>query len=93
MSTKRTIYKSAKGKTRILSLYDSFQKSLGIILNDRMVNTRFGETHVLVTGPEQGLPVVMTHGGNSIAPQGLRGLLPLLKQGRYRVWAVAERCS
>ena len=84
---RRTIYKSSEGETRILELYDSFQKSIGVAFNDRMVNTRFGKTHVLVTGPEQGLPVVITHGGNSITPQGLRGLLPLLKKGQYRAYA------
>jgi pimeloyl-ACP methyl ester carboxylesterase len=82
-----TIYKSSEGQARILSLYESFQEGLGVGFRDRMVDTRFGQTHVLVTGPEGGPPVVVTHGGNSIAPQGLRGLLPLLEQGRYRVYA------
>ena len=54
---RRTIYTSSEGEAGILDLYDSFQKSVGMAFNDRMVNTRFGETHVLVTGPEQGLPV------------------------------------
>ena len=84
---KESIYKSSEGEARILCLYDRFQKDLDVSLEDCTVNTRFGATHVLVTGPEQGPPVVITHGGNSINPQGLRGLLPLLKQGRYRVYA------
>jgi pimeloyl-ACP methyl ester carboxylesterase len=84
---RRTIYTSIEGEARILALYDKFQNGLGVSFNDRVVNTRFGKTHVLVTGPEQGLPVVLTHGGNSITPQGLRGLLPLLKKGQYRVYA------
>ena len=83
----RSIYKKPEGETRILELYDSFQKGLGVVCSDRMVSTRFGTTHVLVTGPEQGLPIVITHGGNSINPQGLRGLMPLLKQERYRLYA------
>ena len=82
-----TIYKSPEGEARILELYNRFQQSLGLAFGEHMVSTRFGETHVLVTGPEQGPPVVVTHGGNSIAPQGLRGLLPLLLQGHYRVYA------
>ena len=82
-----TIYKSPEGEARILDLYDRFQKGLGVAFDDRLVDTRFGTTHVLVAGPEQGPPLVITHGGNSITPQGLRGLLPLLKQGRYRVYA------
>ena len=82
-----SIYKSSEGESRILELYDSFQDGLAVGFDDRMVSTRFGATHVLVTGPEQGLPVVVTHGGNSISPQGLRGLDPLLKQRRFRVYA------
>ena len=82
-----SIYKSSEGKRRILELYDSFQENIDVVFEDRTANTRFGLTHVLVTGPEQGLPVVITHGGNSINPQGLRGLLPLLKLGRYRIYA------
>lgn len=81
------IYKSPEGKAQILDLYDSFQRSLGVAFDERLVDTRFGPTHLLVTGPEQGPPLVITHGGNSITPQGLRGLLPLLRLERYRVYA------
>lgn len=81
------IYKSPEGETRILELYNSFQQSLGLAFDERLVSTRFGVTHVLVTGPEQGAPAMVIHGGNSITPQGLRGLLPLLRQGCYRVYA------
>jgi pimeloyl-ACP methyl ester carboxylesterase len=84
---KTTIYKSPEGEARILSLYDSFRQGLGVEFGDRIVDTRFGATHVLVSGPETAPPVVVTHGGNSISPQALRGLLPLLKQGRFRVYA------
>jgi pimeloyl-ACP methyl ester carboxylesterase len=83
----RSIYKSPEGARRILELYDGFQRSVDVAFDDRTVDTRFGPTHVLVTGPEQGQPVVITHGGNSLNPQGLRGLSPLLKAGRYRVYA------
>ena len=86
-TVRKTIYKSPEGEAQILELYDSFQKSLGVALDEHMVGTCFGATHVLVAGPVEGPPVVITHGGNSIGPQGLRGLLPLLRQGRYRVYA------
>ena len=82
-----TIYKSTEGETRILELYNSLQNGLGVVFEDCMVNTHFGATHVLVTGPKQGLPVVITHGGNSVNPQGLHGLIPLLNQRRYRIYA------
>lgn len=82
-----TIYKSSEGETRILELYNSFQNGLRVDFDDYMVNTHFGPTHVLVTGPKQGLLVVITHGGNSVNPQGLQGLIPLLNQRRYRIYA------
>lgn len=87
ITMRTSIYKSSDGQARILGLYDSFQKGLDVNFDDHMVNTRFGVTHVLTAGPEQAHPVVITHGGNSITPQGLRGLLPLLRQERYRIIA------
>jgi pimeloyl-ACP methyl ester carboxylesterase len=84
---KPSIYKSLEGERAILDLYDRFLRRMDVVFEDRTVATRFGATHVLVTGPEQGLPVVITHGGNSVNPQGLRCLEPLLRQGRYRVYA------
>jgi pimeloyl-ACP methyl ester carboxylesterase len=82
-----TIYNSSEGKANILKIYNSFQHRLGVTFEDRSVKTRFGQTHVLVTGPEKGMPIVVTHGGNSIAPQALGGLLPLIKLERYQIYA------
>lgn len=82
-----SIYKSPAGEAEILKLYDRFQGGLGVDFLDRMVDTHFGNTHVLVTGPEDGKPIVVAHGGNSITPHGLRGLLPILNQERYRIYA------
>ncbi len=83
----QSIYKSPEGQAKILALYDRFLKQLDLEYEDRTVDTRFGATHVLVFGPEQAPPVVVTHGGNSINPQGLRGLLPILRENCYRIYA------
>jgi pimeloyl-ACP methyl ester carboxylesterase len=87
MVSQRSIYKSAAGEATILGLYDQFQRALGVEFEERTVETRHGRTHVLVTGPADGPPVVTTHGGNSINPQSLGGLLPLLRLYHYRVYA------
>lgn len=55
--SERSIYKNAAGEAAILGLYDEFQRSLGVEFEDRTVETRYGRTHVLVTGPPAG-PVV-----------------------------------
>jgi len=83
----RSIYRSSKGEVRVLEMYDRFQADVGVQLEDHTVNTRFGTTHVLATGPENAQPVVITHGGNQTNPHALRNLSPLLKLNQYRVYA------
>ncbi|HUV08422.1 MAG TPA: alpha/beta hydrolase [Spirochaetia bacterium] len=87
MGREVSIYRSPEGQARVLALYDGFLNSLGIAYEDRMLETRFGATHVLVMGPERGEPVVIIHGGNSTNPQGLRDLLPLIEAERFRLYA------
>lgn len=87
LAVETEIYNSPEGEAQILDLYDSLQRSLGVAIGERPVNTTFGVTHLLPSGPEQGPPVLVTHGGNSSTPQGLRGLIPLLRQGRYGIYA------
>jgi len=84
---KQSIYKSLEGQARMMALYDDFLNKLDVEYEDCWVKTRFGVTHVLAFGPEQALPVVITHGGNSINPQGLRCLLPILQEQCYRIYA------
>lgn len=80
-----SIYKNAEGKAVLLGLYDSVLDSLGIEYEERMVETRFGSTHILVSGPKNAPPVVLLHGGNSFAPLTLAWFVPLTKD--YRVYA------
>jgi hypothetical protein len=49
-----TIYKSEDGKRKILSYYESYLKLFGIEFQRVYVDTRFGKTHTLVTGPVDG---------------------------------------
>jgi len=83
----QSIYKSPEGQARILELYDRLQGRLGVDLEDCVVHTRFGDTHVLASGPVHAQPLVITHGGNSINPQSLREILPILRANRYRIYA------
>lgn len=83
----QSIYRSPEGEAAILALYDRFLDRLGVECESVMVGTRFGATHVLVTGPGDGPPVVMLHGGNSTTPHALTGFLPILKTHQYRVYA------
>jgi pimeloyl-ACP methyl ester carboxylesterase len=84
MMSETTIYKSTEGEAELLALYDSVLNSLGIEYEERMLETRFGSTHILVSGPKNAPPVVLLHGGNSFAPMTLAWFVPLTKD--YRVY-------
>lgn len=80
-----TIYRSRRGKARILDLYDRGVAALGMEVEERWVETRFGETHVLVVGPTGAPPLVAFHGGNALNPLSLAWFRPLAR--RWRIHA------
>lgn len=80
-----TIYKSAAGEAEILSYYDQAAQAMGVPLEDRFISTRFGQTHLLVAGPEAAPPLVIFHGGNVVNPVSLWWFEPLMQH--YRVYA------
>ncbi|WP_238717314.1 alpha/beta fold hydrolase [Natronorubrum halophilum] len=49
-------------------VYTTAVENLGIEVDERYVETRHGDTHVLLAGPENGEPVVVFHGGNATNP-------------------------
>lgn len=53
-----SIYKSPEGEAEILALYDEALAELGTGYASLRVGTRYGDTHVLAIGPEDGTPVV-----------------------------------
>lgn len=55
-------YRSKKAKARILETYDLLLKEWGIPVEERMVPTRYGDTHVTICGAEDGSPLILFHG-------------------------------
>ena len=82
---KHTIYKSEKGKELIKSHYDFYVGSMNLDFEHKYVDTRLGKTHILLTGPKEGKPLIILQGGNCINPMTLSWFSPLLKE--YRVYA------
>ena len=80
-----TIYRSLKGKEVILSQYDQNWNALGLETEDRYLPTRYGKTHVVVSGPVDGPPIVVFHGGNMISPISFAWITQLTQ--RYRIYA------
>lgn len=77
---KQTIYKSFDGERVLMGIYDRQLRNLNIDYCSEYVNTRFGRTHVIITGNQEGPPLVFFHGGNSTNPYGLQ---PIVSLGKY----------
>jgi len=80
-----SIYRSPEGKEQLLKLYDQNWAALGLELERSFISTRYGKTHVVTTGPKDGLPIVVFHGGNMISPISFAWITHLAK--RYRLFA------
>jgi pimeloyl-ACP methyl ester carboxylesterase len=81
-----SFFKSEAGRAAVLSLYDQKLQDLGINYESQTVRTQYGETHLLVTGPADGPPLMIVHGSNGCAPIALETYPNLAK--KYRVYAV-----
>lgn len=81
----RSIYKDEEGRAELLELYDEALTRLAAKHESLSVRTTFGETHVLVVGPESAPPVLFLPGGNFLNPSCLAWVLPLSE--RRRVYA------
>ncbi len=79
------IYKSKEGEEAFLRIYDEALQELRLTTQECEVNTRFGPTHVVMTGPEDAPPIFMLHGGNTVNAETLGWYLPLAEH--YRIYA------
>ncbi len=80
-----SIYRSARGEAELLALYEKKLASLAIETQSRMVDTRFGHTHVLVTGPREAPPLMALTGISTGTPRLLEWFQPLARD--YRLYA------
>ena len=55
-------FKTAKGEATYLAAYDAAMKSWPVPYRELTVPSRFGRTHVVVSGPHDARPLVLLHG-------------------------------
>jgi 2-hydroxy-6-oxonona-2,4-dienedioate hydrolase len=81
-----SIYANARAADELRRWYPRFLGRIPGPTSDRTVPTRYGETHVLVAGPEGGPPVVVLHGAMATSAHVMVEVGPLLSN--YRVYAI-----
>lgn len=80
------MFKTPAAREKIAQWHDTFRGRVRAPLESRTVKTRFGDTHLLVGGPEGAPPLVMLHGALASSAHLLRELEGLLQH--FRVYAV-----
>lgn len=78
------MFRDEKARARIEAAYESFRAHVPEA-TARTVPTRFGETHLLATGPADAPPVVVLHGALASSAHVMRELGPMRE--RFRIYA------
>jgi pimeloyl-ACP methyl ester carboxylesterase len=79
-------WRSPEGRARYVAAYDATLSLWPVPHESRTVPTRFGETHVLVSGPADGPPLVLMHAAGTSATQWFPNAGRLARQ--HRIHAV-----
>ncbi|QDS95080.1 putative carboxylesterase nap [Roseimaritima multifibrata] len=82
---KSVIWKTQDGKGRLNDWYDRFVDKIETEVSETIVPTRYGASHVLVSGLENGRPLVCLHAMRTGSPFLVSEMGPVLK--RFRVYA------
>lgn len=80
-----SIYRTAAGEAVIKAHYEQELARLDLPVQRAVLPTRYGETHLLIAGPEGAPPILLFHGGNVTNPLTLAWFRPLAE--RFRIYA------
>jgi len=79
-------FRIADGETRFLAAYDAALKLWPVPCEEIDIATRFGSTHVIVSGPKGAPPLVLLHGYMATSVMWSPNIADFSK--RYRVYAI-----
>jgi len=78
----KPVYKSQEIKNQVHALYEKLQQKIPLNVDERMVQTSFGKTHVLEFGDPKAPPLVVFHGGNVFNTADTSQVVPLASKFR-----------
>ncbi len=81
-----SVFKNAKAEELFMAAYDEVFKLWPIPYETTTVPTRIGETHVIISGPEDGKPLVLLHGAFATSTMWFPNVGEL--GAKYRIYAV-----
>jgi pimeloyl-ACP methyl ester carboxylesterase len=88
MSDIAPVYKDAKAEAQCMEVYEAALAQWPVPYTEVRVPTGFGQTHAIVSGPEEGLPLILLHGQWSTATMW-SPLIPALCRNR-RAYAIDQ---
>ncbi|RDV39404.1 alpha/beta hydrolase [Bradymonadaceae bacterium TMQ3] len=81
-----SLFKSEEARARLVAWHTRFRERIGSTTEAQRLKTSFGETHVLIGGPDGAPALVLLHGALASSAHALRELEGLLTH--YRVYAI-----
>ena len=81
-----SLYRSAAGYLKVLAHYDRTLAGIGVPFREEVVETSYGDTHVVVSGKGDGKPLLLWHGLNANAVSWAEWIPALAP--RYCIYAV-----
>jgi pimeloyl-ACP methyl ester carboxylesterase len=82
-----TIYRNENGaKEAFIQAYDRTLQEWDVPVESKYIDTFFGKTHVLISGPEGAEPLILFHGFGFSSTMWIENMKPLSE--RYRIYAV-----
>jgi pimeloyl-ACP methyl ester carboxylesterase len=79
-------FKTPEGEAAFLASYDAILKLWAVPYEELDIPTRFGSTHVIVSGPKNAPPLVLLHGYMATSTMWTRNIADFSKE--YRVYSI-----
>ena len=86
MSKSSSIFKTPEGQAKYLAAYDATLALWPVPYESLDVPTRFGSTHIIISGPKDAPPLVLLHGANDSATAWYPNIADLSRN--YRTYAL-----